>query len=297
MKRACVVVNPVAGGGRTRRIWGRVRAVLERAGIKLDVNETSAMGAGADLAARAARDGWPLVVAVGGDGTVNEVVNGVVEAAAPDTAVAVIPTGRGRDVCRNFGVARDPMLAARRVIEGDDVGVDVGLAESADGRRRYFLSAAGIGFDAAVAERARRGRAPGTIGYLLAVLRCLAGYQPSRVTLVLDDGPAVVVRVAAVVCANSAHYGGGMKIAPSASPSDGRFDVVVLGDLGSLELLRWLPTLYTGGHLRNPKVSLRPATRMTLETASPLPAHTDGEPLSFTPVRLAVRPNALRLRR
>ena len=298
MKRAFVIVNPVAGGGRTRRAWSRLRHVLDRADLEIQVAETSSMGGAIELSRGAVRDGWPLVVAVGGDGTVNEVINGVMDASpSGTTVVAVIPTGRGRDVCRNLGIATDPAVAARRVVEGDEVLVDVGVAESADGRRRYFLIAAGVGFDAAVAERARRGRAPGTVGYLLAVLKCLGAYQSVPVTLALDDGPPTPVRVAAIVAANGAHYGGGMKIAPSADPSDGRLDVVVLGDLGRFELLRWLPTLYTGGHVAHPRVSIRPAQVVTLDFTAPLPAHADGEPLPFTPTRLAVRPQALRLRR
>jgi len=158
--------------------------VLDRGEIEIRAVETAGLGSGIELSRGAVRDGWPLVVAVGGDGTVNEVVNGVMDgsesvdtSAAPTTAVAVIPTGRGRDVCRNLGIAADPMVAARRVVEGDEIVFDVGVAESADGRCRYFVSAAGVGFDAAVAERARRGWAPGTIGYLLAVLKCLGAYR------------------------------------------------------------------------------------------------------------------------
>jgi diacylglycerol kinase family enzyme len=101
--------------------------------------------------------------------------------------------------------------------------------------------AAGVGFDAAVAERARRGWALGTVGYLLAVVKCLGAYQPAPVLVSLDDESAAALRVAAVVAANGAYYGGGMKIAPSANPSDGKLEVVVLGEFGRMELLRWLP--------------------------------------------------------
>lgn len=296
--RAFVIVNPVAGGGRTRRAWSQLQHVLHGVNVEIQVVETTGIGSGIELSRAAVRDGWPLVVAVGGDGTVNEVVNGVMDGAPSVTAaVAVIPTGRGRDVCRNLGVAADPMVAARRVFAGDEVLVDVGAAESPDGRCRYFINAAGVGFDAAVAERARRGWAPGTVGYLLAVLKCLNAYQPSPVTVSLDDGRAVTERVAAVVVANGVHYGGGMKIAPSADPSDGRLDVVVLGDFGRLALLRWLPTLYTGGHIASSRVSVRPARLVVLDFATPLPAHVDGESLPVAPTRLNIRPRALRLRR
>ena len=296
MTRVFVVVNPVAGGGRTGRTWPRLRDSLSRLGAKLHVAETTRVGAGIELAARAVRDGWSRVVAVGGDGTANEVVNGVMEASGTGEAVvAVIPTGRGRDVCRNLGIARDPHVAAQRVLAGEETIVDVGAVEFRDGRRRYFINAAGIGFDAAVAARARTGWAPGTLGYLLAVLKSLGRYQPYLMTVTRDSEPPSLRRVAAVVVANGAYYGGGMKIAPAADPTDGRLDVVILGDLGRLELLRWLPTVYSGQHLRSLKITAHPGRNIALNSTGSLPAHVDGEPLPETPVRVSVHPRALRV--
>jgi diacylglycerol kinase (ATP) len=296
VRRAFVVVNPAAGGWRTRRIWPELRAHLGQLGVQLDAAETTRVGAGAELAARAVRDGWPLVVAVGGDGTANEVVNGVM--AASETAQAMvgfIPTGRGRDVCRNLGIARDPHVATRRVLAGEATSVDVGAVEFRDGRRRYFINAAGVGFDAAVAARARTGRAPGTLGYLLAVLTSLGSYQPYPLMVARDGEPPSPQRVAAIVVANGAYYGGGMKIAPAADPTDGRLDVVTLGDFGRLELLRWLPTVYTGRHLRSSKVTARSGRNITLGSIADLPAHVDGEPLPEAPVRISVHPRGLRV--
>ncbi len=298
MKRAFIVVNPAAGGGRTRRMWSRLRETLTRLDVEICEMETTGMGTGTELTRLALREGWPLVVAVGGDGTANEVVNGVMDSSGLAKAVVgIIPTGRGRDICRNLGIALDPDMAARRAIEGDEVVVDVGWAESQHGDRRYFINAAGLGFDAAVAERARTGRAPGTVGYLLAVLGSLSSYGPSPVSVSLDDAPASAERVAAVVVANGAYYGGGMKIAPSASPTDGLLEVVVLGDFGRLELLRWLPTLYSGGHLASAKVRVGRARVVSVSSTTRLPAHLDGEPVPDAPVRLSVHPHALRLRR
>ena len=254
------------------------------------------MGAATELARLAVQDGWPLVVAVGGDGTVNEVINGVVSVAGPPTAtVGIIPTGRGRDVCRNLGVADDPVVAAQRVVDGDEIILDVGAVESQDGHRRCFINAAGVGFDAAVAERARTGRAPGTVGYVFAVLGSLGAYRPFPISLSLDGAPSSMQHVAAVVVANGAHYGGGMKIAPSADPTDGRLETVIIGNLGRGELLRWLPTLYSGGHLANPKITAQSARVITLGSTTRLPAHVDGEPLPDAPVRFSVHPGALRL--
>jgi diacylglycerol kinase (ATP) len=159
------------------------------------------------------------------------------------------------------------------------------------------MNAGGVGFDAEVAERSRVGWGSGTLPYLLAVLTTLGRYAPKSATVELDG--AVVSRdpVAAVVVANGEYYGGGMRIAPGASPTDGRLNLVVLGDIGRVELIRWLPTLYSGRHLENPKVRAYAGKTVTITASAPLPMHLDGECVSPAPVRVTACPGALRLRR
>jgi len=181
--RAVVVVNPTAGGGRTARAWPRLREVLA-ATLPAECVETRAPGDAERLAREAVTAGAPLVVAVGGDGTLNEVVNGVRLAGA--AAVGAVLTGRGCDACRNFGVPRDPMAAVRALGEGRDARFDLGLAEWADGRRRWFAISAGAGFDAAVARRAQASRARGTLPYLAAVVASLRHHHPVEAVLELD---------------------------------------------------------------------------------------------------------------
>jgi diacylglycerol kinase (ATP) len=297
MTRAFVVVNPAAGGHRTRRLWRTLRDHLVRLGLDFEFAETGGRGAAADLARRAVHDHWPLVVAVGGDGTVNEVVNGLTdETGRPLGALGAIVTGRGRDVCRNLRVASDPAVAARRLVEGEEVLVDLGVVE-AEGRHRYFVNAAGAGFDAEVAERAQAWRGPGTLPYLLGVAGALRGHRPVPATVYLDERPAWTGAMTAAVVANGAYYGGGMMIAPGADPTDGCLDVVVLGDLGRVELLRWLPSVYRGAHLRSPKVAMRRAHTIVIDPTRPVRVHVDGEGIGETPVRMRTCPKALRLRR
>ena len=294
MTGAVVVVNPAAGGGRTARVWRRLRDVMA-ATLPAEHVETRGAGDGERLAREAAAAGAPLVVAVGGDGTLNEVVNGVRSAGAGTTVGAVL-TGRGCDACRNFGVPRDPAAAVRALTEGGDARFDLGLAQWADGRRRWFTISAGAGFDAAVARRAQSVRARGTLPYLAAVVASVKSHRPIETTLELDGAREPSIPVTAVVAANGRWFGGGMKIAPQADASDGLLDVVVLGALGRLELLRWLPTIYPGTHIRHPRVSVRRARSLRVEAAVPLPTHVDGEPVGATPVALTLEPGALRLR-
>jgi diacylglycerol kinase (ATP) len=291
-----VVVNPAAGGGRTRRLWPSLRDELHRAGLDFESAETSAPGAAAALARSAAAEGFPLVVAVGGDGTVNEVVDGLTDpVAGPRGALGIVMTGRGGDVCRNLGVAADRRLAVRRLAEGRERRVDLGLAAFEGSAARPFLIAAGAGFDAVVAERARGRPGPGTLPYVRATLESLAAHRSVRAAIQVDDDPPWSGTVTAAVVANGAHFGGGMKIAPAADPADGWLDVVILGDFGRLELLRWLPSVYRGRHLASAKVTTRRGRSIRIEMTPPAPIHLDGEPAGQTPVRLAVRPGALRL--
>ena len=298
MTRAFVVVNPRAGGGRTGSLWPAIREELMRAGITIGVAETTAPGDATGLARQAASDGWPLIVAVGGDGTVNEVINGIVSPSGqPLATLAVIATGRGRDVCRNLGITTDTTLAVSGLAGAPEVVVDLNRAEWPGAGHRFFVNAGGVGFDAEVAARSRTGRGSGTVPYLLAILTTLHRYAPRAATVELDD--AVVSRdpVAGVIIANGEYYGGGMRIAPDASPTDARLTIVVLGDIGRAELIRWLPTLYSGRHLENPKVKAYSGRRVVITAPVKLPMHLDGEPVLPSPVSVSVCPAALRVRR
>ena len=298
MTRAFVVVTPAAGGGRTGRTWPVIAAELNRLGLTFESAWTTRRGHATDLARRAAGAGWPLVVAVGGDGTLNEVVNGVTDGrGTPLATTGAILTGRGRDARRNFGLAADWRLAARRIVEGDDVPFDLGAAEWTDGTSRYFVSAAGAGFDAAVARRAASRGGLGTLPYVLAVVEELVAHRPIPMTIQADGGAAWAAPLTTVIAANGAYYGGGMKIAPPADPGDGVLDLVAIGALSRAELLRWLPTVYRGAHLANPKIVLRHVRRATIAGPSPISTHVDGEPTPDTPVTFRISARALRLRR
>lgn len=230
---------------------------------------------------------------MGGDGTLNEVVNGLVPLREEyPVTVGALMTGRGGDACRNLGLTRDPRRAARRLVQGRVVSLDVGLARWPGGHR-YFLGWAGAGFDAVVAERA--GERGGRLTYLRAVLTSLRDYRPIEMAVSLDGADAWVGPAASVLVCNGASLGGGMRIAPSARADDGLLDVVWLGALGRLELARWLPTVYWGGHLANPRIEIRRAARVRIEAAAPLPVQIDGELGFHTPLDIAIHPGALRL--
>jgi len=291
--RAVVIVNPAAGGGRTARMWRRLRDVMAVT-LPAEHAETRGPGDGERLAREAATAGAQLVVAVGGDGTLNEVVNGVRSAGAQTPSAP----------CSRDAAATPAATSACRAIPsppcvpwptGHDARFDLGRAEWTDGRRRWFAISAGAGFDAEVARRAQTWRMRGTLPYLAAVLASVHRHRPTAAVLEVDGVAEPPAPITAVVAANGRWFGGGMKIAPHADPADGAFDIVVLGALGRLELLRWLPTIYPGTHVRHPRVRVRRARRLRVG-GTPLPTHVDGEPAGPTPVVLTVEPGALHLR-
>jgi diacylglycerol kinase (ATP) len=295
--RAVVVVNPAAGGGRTERLWQNLKDDLQRIGLVFDWAATTGRHTAIDLARAAADSGAQLIVAVGGDGTLNEVVNGVTREAGPSPIVGAVLTGRGCDAARNLGLSADLHTAVHALVHGVEARLDLVRGEWPDGTRRYVINAAGAGFDAAVARRAVTGGRRGTLPYVSAIVKTLASHVTVPAEVEADGEVAWTGGLSSAVVANGAYYGGGMKIAPGADPADGHLDLVVLGDLGRLELLCWLPTVYRGAHLACPKVATRRARRLTIRASSPLPVHVDGEVAGDTPVTFEIRPGALRLLR
>jgi diacylglycerol kinase (ATP) len=297
LTRAVVIVNPASGGGRTERVWRDLRDDLQRIGLIFDWAATTGRNNAIDLARTAASTGAELIVAVGGDGTLNEVVNGATQESGESPVIGAVLTGRGRDASRNFGLSLDVRAAAQALVHGTDARFDLIRGAWPDGTSRYVVTAAGAGFDAAVARRAVVGGRQGTLPYVKAILTSLAAHTTVMTDIEADGAAAWSGRISTVVVANGAYYGGGMNIAPGAHAADGHLDCVVLGDLGRLEFLWWLPTVYRGTHLACAKVGTRRARQLTIRPASPLPVHVDGEPAGETPVTFEIRPGALRLRR
>jgi diacylglycerol kinase (ATP) len=295
LARACFVVNPMSGAGRGARRWADLHARLRAAGIDPQIVHTTGVGSGRALARDAANSGAPLVVAVGGDGTVNEVVDGLAE--IPDSIVGMLLTGRGRDAVRNLSLPSDPDRAVAGLLDGAVTSFDLGLVRPATGAPRHFVNAAGVGFDATVAARAAAIPGRGAVPYVAGIVLSLARHRPIDAEITIDGRRVTTGPITLVAVANGAWYGGGMMIAPGARPDDGALDVVVIGALSRRELLTWLPTIFRGTHLRHPAVSMYRATRVEIRAATPLPAHVDGELAGTTPLFAEIRPRALRLLR
>jgi diacylglycerol kinase (ATP) len=296
--RTKVIVNPVAGARSTRRKWPIISRLLERIGLRFDFNYTEGVGHAMELARLAASDGYRYLVAVGGDGTVNEVANGILHSQnAAATALGVVSTGTGSDFARSAGLARDYTTACNNLTSSKRLTIDVGVvAYQRDGKRqeRFFVNSAGVGFDAAVVRETER--LPkffgGTIPYVAGMLRTLVSYKNKPIVLKVGDEEESR-RVLNVAVANGNYMGGGMRIAPQAELDDRLLDVVVIGDFGKLELLKEFPKVYKGTHINLPKVSIKKATNVVIESAEPMLVYADGELLGECPVTFRVLPRAL----
>jgi len=295
-----VIVNPTAGANSTRRKWPIISRLLKHIGLSFDFQYTEGVGHAIELARAATSDGYSCLVAVGGDGTVNEVANGILYSnGAAKTALGIISTGTGSDFIRSIGIPRDYSSACSKLTSSRRLLIDVGVVEcQSKGQtlRRFFVNAAGIGFDAAVVEKTERlpKYLGGTIPYLVGLIRTLFSYKNK--TVILKDGVEEEKwRVLNVAVANGGYCGGGMHIAPQAKLDDSLLDVVVVGDMGKFELLKELPTVYKGTHINHPKVRMKRVSRITVESPERMLVYADGELLGESPASFSVVPAALNL--
>jgi len=297
---ARLIVNPAAGAGSTARKWPQIMVLLKSIGLDFDHDLTEAPGHAIELAKSAARRGCELVVSVGGDGTLNEVVNGLYEAGSiRDVALAIISTGTGSDYIRSVGLPRHYREACHCIVNHRKLLVDLGVVEYAgnDGpARRLFVNFAGLGFDAEVvkATTQRFKALGGTPSYLMGLLTTFLFYRNREVSVKLD-GRIDARRVCTIVMSNGKYGGGGMMTAPQASPTDGLLDVLIIDNLSKPDLLWSLPRIYRGTHLTHPKVSLERATEIEVTSRQPMSVQADGELLGETPARFRVLPAALNI--
>ena len=236
-----------------------------------------------------------LLVVIGGDGTVNEVVNGV---AGTETEIAVLPCGTGQDFGRTHGIPSRFDDAVRVALDGGTQTIDLGRVELDDGTARFYANVGSAGMSGAVARRANAmtKRFGGRATFFYALTREFLAWQNTQVTVELEDGSRHEGPMHDVIVANGNWHGGGMKLAPEARQDDGAFDIVTIGDVNKLDFLTTAPKLYSGRYLSHPKVEHLWSSSVAISAAEPLPLEVDGEPIGATPARFEVVPAALRLR-
>ncbi len=243
--------------------------------------------------------GATLVVVVGGDGSVNEVVNGVADLEGFD--LGVLPYGTGWDFVRTYGISRRLEDAVATVLAENVRTIDLGLVTfrtwaGAEGRA-YFANVASAGISGAIARRANETSKAlgGKVSYYWATLAVFVGWQTGELRVSVDD-EIRGGRMIDVLVANGRYLGGGMMMCPDAEPDDGLFDVMMIGDVTKRDLLFVLPKTYRGKHLPHPRLELLRGRVVSVDADEPLPVELDGEQPGTTPARFEVVPRALRLR-
>ena len=298
LSHARLIVNPAAGAGRTGRKWPQMKGFLKNIGLDFEDDLTQAPGHAIELAKSAAQKGYELVVSVGGDGTLNEIVNGLYQSGSiKDIMLGIISTGTGSDYIRTIGVPRPYKEACQRLVRPRELVVDLGVADYVSNGsviKRLFVNFAGIGFDAEVVKATtQRFKALGSIpSYLMGVLTTFLSYRNKEVSLKVD-GIASDRKVCTIVVSHGRYGGGGMLVAPHADPADGLLDVMMIGDISKLDLLWSLPRIYRGTHLTHPMVTVKRAREIDIRPSQQMSLQADGELLGETPARFSVIPGAL----
>jgi YegS/Rv2252/BmrU family lipid kinase len=284
-----IIINPISGGVRPAEARARAElasAIVDRHGDPAEVFVTERAGHARDLTRAAVARGSRLVMAWGGDGTINEVASALAFGEIP---LGIVPAGSGNGLARQLGVKRQPADAIRLAIAAEPRRIDLG--ELGD---RLFVNAAGVGFDAQVASRfnERSGRR-GLMTYALITAKTLRTYEPPEYTITTSEG-SVRLRAIVVTAANSAEFGNGACIAPGARVDDGLLDLVVIAERSRLQTLIGLPRLFNGTVNQVPGCSIRRVTRATIESDRPMTFHVDGEPVTGgTTLLLRIHPAAL----
>jgi len=292
-------VNPAAAGGTTGKRWPEIAHHAAQRGLDGDSLISERPGQLTALAADAVANGATMLVVVGGDGSVNEVVNGIADAEGVE--LAVIPRGTGWDFVRTFDIPRDLDAAVDVALNGVVREIDLGVVTyrtwGGENARSVFANVASAGISGAIAQRANESSKAlgGKVSYYWATLSVFFGWQTGEMRVSVDGESRSGKMIDAVVC-NGRYLGGGMMMCPEAEPDDGVFDVLLIGDVTKRDLMLVLPKTYKGKHLPHPRLELLRGKVVTVKSAEPLPIELDGEQPGTTPARFEVLPRALRLR-
>lgn len=313
MSLPLVIINPESAAGATRDAWPKIASELATHFGSFTPKFTKHAGEGIELAASAARKGTKLIIACGGDGTVAEVANGILSSGS-DAELGILPSGTGGDFRRTLGIPVRAAAAARILRDGQTRSIDVGkvtfTTDEGEQESRYFLGVASFGMSADVIARVKEGgpdwlpaKAPrwltGRVSFGLAMVQTALKMEPTRVVVQLDDNPDRHMTVANLCIANARYFGGGMKIAPNARLTDGKFDVISIGDLGAARILANSPRLYVGAHLSMAEVGHALATKVVARAANKdqrIEIEVDGEIPGHLPATFQILPGALRIR-
>src|SRR5687767_10923661 len=266
MSLPLVIVNPTSAGGGTAEAWSQIASDLRSQFGSFQNVFTESPGHAVTLASEAARKGVKLIIACGGDGTVSEVANGILSS-GKDVELGIVPSGTGGDFRRTLEIPAQSRAAARVLRTGQTRQIDVGRVSFVDKNgneaMRYFLGVASCGMSTKVIERVKNEK----VSFASSLLQTAMRTTPIRLAVQLDDSHERHLVVLNLCVANARYFGGGMKIAPDAKLTDGKFDIIGVGDLSALKIFTSAPRVYMGSHLSMPEVSHALARKVTVRSA------------------------------
>jgi diacylglycerol kinase (ATP) len=309
---AFVVVNPKSAGGRTRREWQTLAGTLGLHFPEFEFAFTRRRGDATALVRNALGEGHHEIIAVGGDGTINEAVNGFFDAdgqISSEAVFAFITSGTGGDFRKTFGIEAGTEAGLTRIKSARVRQVDVGRVSclGTDGTPtvRYFVNIASFGLSGIIVDSVNRAKIAklfgGSFAFAFHSAVAMMTYRPRAVRVMLDNGLDEIASISTTAVANGQYFGGGMRVAPDALPDDGVFDVVIMGASTRARSLADLNQIYTGEHLKNPAVRVVRAHRLVAapiaeNRARPVLIETDGESAGRLPATFDILPKALNLR-
>lgn len=298
-----IIVNPNAGNGKGKKDWKRISGILARENFHFDSRFTGCKGEAITLTREALRKGFRKIISVGGDGTLNEIVNGIfTQDACPsnEVVIAMIPVGTGNDWGRMFGIPLVYEGAVDVIRENKTMPHDVGTISyfSGEGQeKRYFMNIAGLGFEATVVKKTNKQKDKGRSGqaiYLYNLVSSLISYHKPLVNITID-GITTSCKAFSINVGNGRYCGGGMRQTPDALPDDGFLDITVIKEMGRMEVIKNLKLLYDGTILSHPKIDGYRSTNLKVTSEIALYAEADGESLGHTPVEFGIIPGGVNI--
>jgi YegS/Rv2252/BmrU family lipid kinase len=298
-----VIVNPNAGNGKGRKDWDTISSLLKESDLNFTEKFTDKKRHAITLALEGIEAGFRRLIIVGGDGTLNEVVNGVfLNTICPtkDIVLALIPVGTGNDWGRMFGIPLDYKKAIGIITENKLMLHDIGLISfynESERKERYFINIAGMGFESVVVKRTNIQKDLGRSGkaiYLYNLLLSLLSYKNCKAEVIID-GEKIIADVFSINIGNGRYCGGGMRQTPDALPNDGFFDVTIINGMGKIEIIRNLKILYDGSILDHPKIDGYKCRNLKVNSDSLIYTEADGESLGHTPVEFNIIPASINI--
>lgn len=304
MERVFVIVNPAARNGHTGQIWQGIRQALAGCFQEFKFVFTEKPFQATSIARELLKQGFDLIIGVGGDGTLNEIANGFfgpdAEPINREAALGIVPAGTGSDFIRSLRLPRDFLKSIRRIKEARASRIDVGqitFPGQPESNRRFFINVADFGLGAEVIKRmSKAGRSRSPFSYLANLLKTLNRYDCPELSLKLDQDREIRGRFLLGAAANGRVFGGGMIIAPDALPDDGLFDLVLIREMPAWQVITQAGRLYRGTLNRHHLVEVHRVSSFSVESANPVSTEFDGETGPDLPAEFLIRPGAIKIR-